>query len=166
MNATKLRLVLFSECNRRCVGCCNKDWAVDELPTMGTSYSPYDMILLTGGEPMMYPHVIDAAVAEIRDTSEAPIIVYTAMTSLLNRFVRILNIVDGFTVTLHEQADIAPFLRLCEYLRPREVRGKSMRLNVFAGIEVHAAGYWDVKRNIEWLADCPLPEGEVLMKRW
>ena len=41
----------------------------------------------------------------------------------------------------------------------------SMRLNIFKGVEVGKLELdWIVKDNIVWIKDCPLPEGETLMK--
>ena len=43
---------------------------------------------------------------------------------------------------------------------------KSLRLKVFKGVDVSGIdlSLWDVKDNIEWIKDCPLPEDEVLMR--
>ena len=45
----KLRLVLFEACDRCCPGCCNHDWDLKNLPVC-TDYTPYEMIMLTGGQ--------------------------------------------------------------------------------------------------------------------
>jgi molybdenum cofactor biosynthesis enzyme MoaA len=42
----KLRLLVTSECNRSCSGCCNKEWDLDKLPVC-ESYKDYDEIYLT-----------------------------------------------------------------------------------------------------------------------
>lgn len=42
---SKLRLLLWEECNRTCAGCCNKDWNLSELPVC-FDYSGYDLILI------------------------------------------------------------------------------------------------------------------------
>ena len=54
MSIDKLRLLLFEECNRSCPGCCNRDWDLQPLPVC-YDLPPYRIILLTGGEPMLYP---------------------------------------------------------------------------------------------------------------
>lgn len=157
-----LRLLLFAACNRACEGCCNKQWDLEALPVC-ESYDGYDMIMLTGGEPMLRPGLVCETVAQIRAQSDARIILYTARVVGL---ADIAPLLDGITLTLHEQADVRPFEAL--ELPPRSWRTaiKSLRLNVFAGVNisgVDTAG-WQVKAGIEWIEDCPLPEDEVFMR--
>lgn len=148
-----LRLLLFDACNRKCLGCCNEQWNLDALP-VATDFRGYDMVLLTGGEPMLHPTLVAMAADYIYSQTDVPIILYTAMPQMLPR---VMPYLDGVTVTLHEQADVAPFLAL------PKLHG-SLRVNVFAGIEVDDVPGWKMKRNVEWIEDCPLPEGEVFMR--
>ncbi|MBU1087771.1 MAG: hypothetical protein KKD05_09695, partial [Candidatus Omnitrophica bacterium] len=53
----KLRLLLFTECNRNCNGCCNNDWDLKSLLNEHL-FKEYSEILLTGGEPMLHPELI------------------------------------------------------------------------------------------------------------
>ena len=161
--AKNLRLLLFSECDRRCKGCCNKDWNLDALPVC-TSFTGYDLIMLTGGEPMLKPKLIKSTAKAIRAQTNAPIIVYTAKTSKPDGFIDVLRNVDGVTLTLHTQGDVAGFYRLNEKLLTARLEPKSLRLNVFKGIKVDVPIYWQVKNNIEWIANCPLPSNEVFMR--
>lgn len=154
----KLRLLLFEECDRKCDGCCNNDWNLATLPVCN-DYTPYRLIMLTGGEPMLHPDIIKQAVNDIRAQTDAPIYLYTAHPEGLEE---IMPILDGVTITIHESADI---LRFRQFLaRTPRLEGKSLRLNVFqdAG-EVQAEG-WHIKSGIRWIKNCPLPQGEVLMK--
>jgi hypothetical protein len=44
-----------------------------------------------------------------------------------------------------------------------------MRLNVFKGVDLTGVDvtHWKVRTDIEWVKDCPLPEGEVFMRlKW
>lgn len=159
----KLRLLLFEECNRNCEGCCNKDWDLQSVPTCD-DYSPYRLIMLTGGEPMLRPDVIRSAVSDIRAQTDAPIYLYTAMTHGLDD---ILPIIDGLTLTIHEADDVPNFVAFeknAQNLASLAERG-SLRLNVFeeAG-NVPCGNAWKVKSNMHWIKDCPLPNGEVLMR--
>jgi hypothetical protein len=154
MQAVKvLRLLLFSSCNRTCPGCCNNQWDLDALP-VATDFRGYDMVVLTGGEPMLNPRLVVEVATTIRRQSFASIILYTAKPQKLPQ---VMLFLDGVTVTLHEQADVAPFLAL------PKLRG-SRRVNVFAGVDVPDVPGWTMKRNMEWIEDCPLPEGEVFMR--
>ena len=71
MAADKLRLLLFEECGRNCPGCCNRDWDLQALPVC-QDFTPYQIIMLTGGEPMLHPEIIHSAVTEIRRQTKAP----------------------------------------------------------------------------------------------
>ena len=53
----KLRLLLFTDCNRNCEGCCNNDFDLNALK-VETDFRQYDKIFLTGGEPMIAPAIV------------------------------------------------------------------------------------------------------------
>lgn len=161
----KLRLVLFKECKRRCRGCCNKDWDLAALPVC-EDYRPYRKILLTGGEPMLYPSIVETAIAEIRAQTQSPIVLYTAKTDEPARFLSILGRIEGMTVTLHTRADLAPFRRLRAAMQGKDFSAKALRLNVFKGVLVprDLPTFWQVKSGITWIPNAPLPQGEALMR--
>lgn len=169
MQKTKLRLLLFEECNRNCEGCCNKDWNLKNLPGVGL-FTGYKEIILTGGEPMLRPQLIKSMVRLIRFDTNAPIYVYTAKVDDLHDALSVLNKLDGMTVTLHEQSDVKPFLLFNDAVldlnnQYGEFWNKSLRLNVFKGIKFGAdLSLWDVKKEVEWIKNCPLPEDEVFMR--
>lgn len=126
-------------------------------------YTGFDIVMLTGGEPLLRPDLVLETVADVRKKSKAMIIVYTAMMHDVEQFRDVLREVDGITLTLHEQQDIKDFEMLCKRLTPAELAGKSMRLNIFSNVSCSAIPeYWVVKDNIEWIKECPLPDGETL----
>ena len=158
---------MFEKCNRSCEGCCNNDFDLNALEVV-TDYSDYDLVMLTGGEPMLNPKLIVDTVEEIRQTSNASIYMYTAKSKRALDLIAILHCVDGITLTLHESYDVTPFIELSTLIRKMGITNKSLRLNVFNGINmtgVDTTG-WEVKSNIEWIIDCPLPEGETLNRLW
>ena len=158
----KLRLILLEECHRNCAGCCNNDWDIQNLPIC-TDYTEYDLIMFTGGEPMLYPEIILDAIKTIRAQTKAPIYLYTALLADKVMLNKILSMIDGITVTLHENEDIAPFLEFDRYHAGRE--NLSYRLNIFKGVEkVICSPRWKIKDDITWIKDCPLPFGETLMR--
>jgi len=160
----KLRLLLFEECNRNCSGCCNKDWDLKSLPVC-MNYSPYEEIMLTGGEPMLRPGVIYQTIYNIRKSSKAKIYLYTAKTDNKESLYNMLLYLDGLTITLHEQSDVKPFLEFNKLLVDSVIENKNLRLNVFEGVKLEYPKWWVVKDNIKWIKDSPLPKGEVLMRR-
>jgi hypothetical protein len=164
----KLRLILFKECPRNCEGCCNKDWDLDGLE-VETDFSQYEEILLTGGEPLLKPELVFQVISQIKQVNPTALIyLYTAYLSKLSRVLHVLSVLNGITVTLHEEQDIPDFVKLlrCLFIAPQIKEGKSLRLNVFKGVDVSnlVLDDWQVKDSIEWIKDCPLPEGEVLRR--
>ncbi len=161
---TKLRLLLFEDCNRACAGCCNKQWDLTQLP-VANDLTGYELIMLTGGEPMLRPDLIEEAVVKIRMVDDTvPIVVYTAKVDDWDAVNRVIEIVDGLTLTLHAQPDVASFKTFLQdwdvYL---SLLKPSLRLNVFAGVDtsgIKIPASWQVKQGIEWIEDCPLPADE------
>lgn len=165
----KLRLLITDKCPRSCAGCCNKDWDLNALPIC-TDFSGYDEIMLTGGEPMLYPDLVNRVLYEIaRVNPDALTIMYTARLSSpkdTSNLYYMLHKLGGITVTLHEQSDVYAFALFNLYLATEDRVKKSLRLNVFKGIELPSLDLtgWQIKDNIVWLKDCPLPQDEVFMR--
>lgn len=169
----KLRLLLWEECNRNCIGCCNKDWDLENLE-IENDFTQYDEIYLTGGEPMLYPDKLVRVILDIKIINrDAKIYIYTTKTNPLKDLMNVLFFVDGLTVTLHEQKDVLDFhlfnmhvKAILEQLKIYDAKKKSLRLNVFKGIDLSGLDLdkWDLKDNIEWIKDCPLPKDEVFKK--
>uniref|UniRef100_A0A6H2A3H0 Putative iron-sulfur binding domain containing protein n=1 Tax=viral metagenome TaxID=1070528 RepID=A0A6H2A3H0_9ZZZZ len=161
----KLRLIIFKECNKSCIGCCNKDWDLKNLP-IETDFSQYDEILLTGGEPMLVPLSIIRTIKRIRHANKtAKIYLYTAKTYPPLDLLSVLNFLDGITVTLHEQWDVEEFRFFNNIITGSEIT-KSFRLNIFKGIDIKNLNLskWIIKNNMTWIKNCPLPKGEVLKR--
>ena len=162
----KLRLIVTEHCDRNCEGCCNKDVDMASLPYC-EDYTPYGMILLTGGEPMTDPEKLVKVINEIRRQTDAPIILYTAdLTKPLELFM-IMALIEGVIVTLHDKTDVPFFYDFDKKFQApaKMILNNRLRLNIFkeAGF-VAAKPYWDIKADMEWIQNCPLPAGEVLMK--
>jgi len=163
----KLRLLITKKCNRHCEGCCNKDWDLEKLPIC-KSFKGYDEIILTGGEPMLFPNLIIDMIEKIRiENSLAKIYMYTAFIFTV-RSLEILNLLDGITVTLHTQSDVKKFKWFSQHLfYSTKNLYKSLRLNIFDGIKMPKnlnLRYWQVKKNIKWIKNCPLPKDEIFMR--
>lgn len=159
----KLRLLLFEKCNRACVGCCNKGFDLKALPVC-PNLEGWDEVNLTGGEPMLDPQlVIDTAWSVPTPTT---VNLYTAKVDDLPAVLEVMRFLNGLCVTLHEQRDVEPFLRLNENLQASEGFW-SLRLNVFKGVTLPPEtdlSRWKVKDGIEWIPDCSLPADETFMR--
>ena len=167
-----LRLIVTEKCHRNCEGCCNKQWDIKALPVC-RSFEGYDEIILTGGEPLRFRENLIALVQSIKRQTESPVYIYTAFLDSEMEVLVALCFADGITLTLHEMEDIEPFLDLNDLLLSTNVkmhRGKSLRLNVFRGVDRELYKYeadlslWEIKDSIVWLEDCPLPDNETLMR--
>jgi len=167
----KLRLLLWEDCNRSCEGCCNKDWDLKNLPVV-ESYDGYDEILLTGGEPMLYPEKLQKLIMKIGwENVNAKKYMYTADLSMPLQVIKTLTFLDGMTVTLHEQSDVDTFFKfnILLYAMNIDLSYKSLRLNIFKGVDVepiekNEVPLWHTSRNREWIKNCPLPKDEVFMR--
>lgn len=157
-----LRLLVWEHCNRNCDGCCNKDIDLNKLQVI-TDYTGYDEILITGGEPLLYPKKIINIVYNIGIYNPtAKIYVYTAYTDDVAAFYDILGVTDGITLTLHEQSDVNENFRAIDTIVKYMDSKKSLRLNVFKGIDVgDISNKWKVKDNIVWIENLSLPPNEV-----
>jgi len=163
-----LRLICTWQCENDCSGCCNKheQFSPGKIDCYKDFKEPFDQILITGGEPMLYIKKMVKLIKMLRiHQREAQIILYTAQISSLVDAIGILHIIDGMTLTLHEEADKYEFLLFQQAIRYSSfLTSKSLRLNVFAPIKVSKAQsiHWSVKKNIKWIPDCPLPYNEVI----
>jgi organic radical activating enzyme len=158
----KLRLLFTKKCNRSCPGCCNKDWELDLLPKCKDLVG-FDEIIITGGEPLLFVNELSELILNIRKQTTAKIFIYTAMVENIKGFNTILKLVDGITLTLHTKEDL-PHFRLLEN-NLIDTTNKSMRLNSFKEVGLkRCRSYWNLKNNMEWIENCPLPKDEVFMR--
>ena len=161
-----LRLLLWDTCNRSCEGCCNKDWDLVNLPRISLNdMAQYDQIILTGGEPMIFPETLMATIRSIRQAApNSQIILYTAWVVAAFTAIDVLDMVDGMTVTLHEPDDVQYFEDFSSFIPLWMRRNRSLRLNIFDGVPMPEEQYlsdWRVKSSIQWIENCPLPKNET-----
>jgi len=163
----KLRLLVTKYCPKNCAGCCNKDWDLDNLPIV--EHYDYDEVILTGGEPFS-----DKAIAKtsallqylkhIIPDINRKLYVYTTDAWSVYDYVEEF---DGMTLTLHGQEDVDSFIAandaLEQLLEAIPSVKCSLRLHIFKGIVIPEdinLAHWEVKDNIEWIENCPLPVDE------
>jgi organic radical activating enzyme len=164
VDSMNLRLLVTENCNRNCPGCCNKDWDLKSLQVC-TDYTKYDLIMLTGGEPMTDINKLIEVVVKIRQQTDTPIILYTAWLEVPQYLGHFLQLIEGATITLHTVDDVLKFVEF--YQRYAHMLDeKSMRLNIFE--ECHYEPWlrdnWQIKNHMQWIKECPLPENEVFMR--
>jgi hypothetical protein len=161
-----LRLILWDDCNRECARCPNHGTEDAEILDLG-DLGGYDEILLTGGEPMLYPRQLRLAVYQLREYNpDAKIYVYTAMPYPLPWFIDVMGAVDGVTLTVYNTADFENAKLATAAMMDHQVAGKSNRLNMFRSFELPSwmSKWWNVNEKV-FIEDCPLPAHETL-RRW
>lgn len=178
-----LRLICTYDCSRNCAGCCNKqsDYIrgnvkdISETKLIKTQ-DQYDQIILTGGEPFMFYDKLIGLAMKIKVTGFTNVIVYTADPyHSYDDFKHLCTNVDGVTVTLHDQVDLAQFETLVIQMSlDVEYHGMyedmTLRLNAFGNVDIDPSlmaflkHFWEIRDGYKWIPDCPLPRGEVLYK--
>lgn len=167
------RVITTYKCPKDCELCCNKNWKGKPAVKMKESdYKKYDMIVITGGEPLLFPGKIIDLCERIREENKnTTIILYTAYVKKFPGVLFLIrNYLDGITVTLHDNEDVEPFIKLNNAINSpwSDIRGGfSFRLNIFKGISLPVdidLSMWKVKSGIEWIKDCPLPKDEELLE--
>lgn len=165
----RLFLLLWEDCNRQCSYCCNKQNDIENVPVC-TDVSGYDSIIFTGGEPMLCPDRLRAAIEHVAfNTSEqTKLYMYTAMTSRPDDLISVIDKhLDGCTITLHTQSDVNLFSYLYgEGFSIGLWERKSMRLKVMAGIELYpqAVDGFEVIGPVTPLSNCPMPKNADFLR--
>jgi hypothetical protein len=164
-----LRLIVTYICNRSCPGCCNKNYPGYLTPEV--KGFDYGTILITGGEPMLFPKQLFELTDVIRSMSDATLILYSAHSeSILKHLDEVTMAFDGITLTLHEESDVRPYMRLNSELKQRDFLNMSLRLNIFkeANVDYNFTDteIWKVKKGMVWLPpeECPVPDDEELLR--
>jgi organic radical activating enzyme len=160
-----LRLILWDDCNRRCKHCANHGTENVETVDMDTLHE-YDEILLTGGEPMLYPRTVRRIVYRIRDKApNAKIYMYTALVQPIQWFIDVVGAVDGVTLTIHTAKDMQDAQLATAAIIDNLCTHKSYRLNTFVPVDLPGwmARLWKHTSKV-WLEDCPLPANETLRR--
>lgn len=167
----RLFLLLWEQCNRKCSYCCNEQNSVGNVPIC-TDVSGYDSIVFTGGEPMLYPDRLKAAIDHVafNATEQTKFYMYTAMTHRPADLIDIIDqYLDGCTITLHEQDDLPSFTYL--YNKGRELglwEHKSMRLKLMDGVDITTRGGgfegFEIIGPVVPLPDCPMPDGADFLR--
>ena len=137
----KYRVILTKKCPRQCLDCINtfdpviskaKKIKLDQIKSSG------DDIILTGGEPGIYPY-LEEVVEKLRGQNpDAKMFIYSALAN--KKIIDILPKVDGLSFTLHDDAselDIASFLKLQKRMKELKTQypEKSYRLYIDSRLE-------------------------------
>ena len=172
---TKARVIITLACRRTCDGCCNNMPVFEEHRKIASidAVAGYAEIMLTGGEPMLYPRQTLGLVHHLKAHTGARVYLYSALYTRADRITwsELLASLDAFQFTLHAEAqdgDVAALEQLCTLVAATPHPGRSFRLAIdrrlyerydFSNLDLSG---WDVVRKMVWIIDAPLPAGEDL----
>lgn len=142
------RILITKVCNRTCHYCCNEqvDTVVDSaIPVTNLDFvSQFEAVVISGGEPMLYPDKVIAMAREIKAMKNIPIYMYSATFTKYTEAV--LQHIDGITFTVHQEANV------------KEVVG-------FNGIQKLAAAYPGKKFRLTVHDECQMPL-DIVARVW
>lgn len=173
------RVITTFECNRNCPYCSNN---YKSLISQGKEednldfVKDYDEIILTGGEPMLYPERLLDLIKNIKVVNpNVKIYLYTAKWE---PFIQtILHYIDGLTYTLHknikqfEAFDFNTLQRHINYMHS-DNENKSFRLFIHEDVKEEfnlIPATWDRIKIAGTLSeeDCDYPEDDlIILKEW
>jgi hypothetical protein len=160
------------DCPRDCDFCVNKNLPVEPKLCRVEDLAGYDQVLLTGGEPMLYPIRVLDTVRRLRrqtPTEAQKIFLYTAFfTPALSGLI---EFVDGVHCALHHPLSSADLRGFYGFQRLIGIRyaglGKTFRLyiepRIRCAVEIVPCR-WERVEVKPWLKDCPMPPDEELFE--
>jgi len=167
----KARLVITYHCHRECKDCCNHHHSTmkDVKATKVADLAWYEKVIITGGEPLLYPKKLFWLVHQLRMQSvEQKVYLNTSLASPW--LIENLDLFDGITLGLHAPAndnDISRFFNFQTAIRGRK---ESYRLYVDTGIKERVIPIipdrWTRVEMGPMLleGECPVPIGEDLLE--
>jgi hypothetical protein len=166
------RMIITARCNRSCPGCCNDSINYSGLPHIDDikQLLVYDSLVITGGEPMLFPYLVHEIARKLRLLEwQGKIYLQTAYAppELVYAYKRIVPLINGITFTLHEEF-YEEDLKGYSFLGNLEGDNMTVRLNVDDRIPSKVYDKISVRDGVEirpmsWKEDCPLPDNEVLV---
>lgn len=176
MNA---RVIITMDCNRKCVGCCNTYEPIMKKATYIESLDEllgYQNIMITGGEPALYPDFVEKFVDEMtgQQVDGRKIYLYSAKwTPMWNKLVT-LGKIDGIHYTLHEpliDGDLAGFEFMQVVAERAKKAGSKISFRSYIDPNIHCYDLkvnpmcWDRLEIKPWIdsGDCELPEDKLFI---
>lgn len=163
------RVIVTYQCNRICPGCCNsKLFNVPKISNI-SELKEYEEVVLTGGEPMLFPGDLLKLIKRLKRQNIAQkIFLYTACL-VADEYPKILNRIDGITVTLHANATDDD-IRNLKYMSEK-LYGEDLDMRLFIDERVYekydlsniCMKTWTVVRKLKWKDKCDPAEHEDLL---
>lgn len=171
------RVIVTDKCSRECPYCVNKQrgesmfWNAHPLTDV-QKLLDFEMILITGGEPLLVYDRVISLLIEIRAREEdIPVILYASRNLITyQKWHRLFKFIDGVTWTIHNEKDDLVHERDMQdfidfQMNARIYKDKSFQLNLAPDLcDVYPLmpEVWSSIKIKKWLDDCPLPDNETL----
>lgn len=162
------RVIITTKCYRDCKYCVNKQAHVIKQATRIsdiTSLKYYREVLITGGEPTLYPDDVISAAKKLHKQNPN-VLVYLYTTLLVRELEDILQVVDGVTYTIHKDAtetDIKIFVRTQELFQ--SFKNHSFLLSIDKDLDKIIPIIPSVWKHVKikgWKTKCIVPVNEDL----
>ena len=131
-----IHLMTTTLCLRDCPYCCNKQYDIDQIPTVtDEELRECEVVCLTGGEPVVFSNV--EAIAELlkRINRHLKVYLYANAVELANYFLKredaYFSYIDGYTVSIKNEQDFYAFEGMVKFNLENFGDGRSNRLYVY-----------------------------------
>lgn len=166
----KSRIIISFDCPRSCPNCCNTYSNIIDggirTANLADCVIGFDQVMITGGEPMLFPKRVKQLIQDIRTLNPAAsIFLYTALaTPALGD---IIDIIDGIHFTLHAEVTVQDILDFWRFQGLLENKTGSYRLYIDSEVRRMipiVPNLWTRLEVKAWIkeGECALPENETL----
>lgn len=161
------RIIVTTQCNRHCPGCCNE--SLKDIPRITISQlRDYRHIVITGGEPFLLgDDYLRELIFRLCDQNEEQYIYLYTADLKLRRHHSVLSLIDGITVTLHAECtdeDIRDLKQTCNMHKYPIDSRLFIDSRVYDRYDLSNIdlSYWDVVRKLHWKDHCDPADNEDL----
>ena len=153
----KVRLITTFDCPKKCSNCCNSYPKVmaGAKTLVLKDIGPCDELLITGGEPLMFPEELVYLAKKARRWAKK-IYLYTALPDDMLHYLT--QLLDGFQFTLHEGATKHEVLDFEEFQESMvSWPSQSLRLRIIEGfrhsVDITPRKWTSIKATEPWLTE-------------
>ena len=164
------RLIMTYSCGRNCGYCCNKYKSMQRITKLITKVKEikdYDIVCITGGEPLLFPYEVKKLIKKLRQQNPS-VVIYLYTTIFRKHMEEIIPLVNGIHYTLHENVskrDLEQFKLFQQTIK--SYLNKSFRLYVYPTNSVQIPiipNRWKRIEIKQWISETELylPKDETL----
>jgi len=162
----KVRLLVTKKCHLKCEKCSNKQFDLDNLPSLD-EFHKFDEVIITGGEPYLYPDKLHNLIGYIKGHSSAKIYIYSAHFGILND-TWLLSHIDGITFTIHKNSQFSlTIFKLSEFKLAKIKLNHNLTLILYIENDLYLVSLsdyyvnkhlWDKIKYFDMIDNCEIKE--------